>query len=178
MGLAMVYGIVRRHEGTIDVHSAPGDGTTFRLSLPLQLTAAAAPDALAPHTPPHPLHILVVDDEPMVRQIVTAYLETDGHSVETASTGREGIQKFGMDRFDLVVTDRAMPGMNGDQVAATIKQVAPATPIILLTGFGELMHAAGEVPTGVDAVVSKPATLAALRDAITSVREGAKPVAV
>ena len=70
-------------------------------------------------------------------------------------------------RFDLVIVDRAMPVMNGEQVAMEIKKISPATPVILLTGFGDLMNAAGEMPPGIDLVVGKPVTLKVLRDSIT-----------
>jgi DNA-binding NtrC family response regulator len=73
-------------------------------------------------------------------------------------------------RFDPVVTDRAMPEMGGDELAASIERLAPDTPVIMLTGFGDLMQAKGEQPTGVDAVVGKPVTLDALAGAIERVR--------
>ena len=72
-------------------------------------------------------------------------------------------------RFDLVVTDRAMPVMGGDELAASIERLAPDTPVIMLTGFGDLMAAKGEQPTGVDAVIGKPVTLDALAGAIRQV---------
>jgi CheY-like chemotaxis protein len=112
---------------------------------------------------------MVVDDDPVVRKSVVAQLNTQAYTVETASNGREGLDRFEAGRFDLVVTDRAMPEMGGDQLAATIEQSAPATPVIMLTGFGGLMAATGEHPVGVDAVVSKPVTLDALTEAILKV---------
>jgi CheY-like chemotaxis protein len=89
--------------------------------------------------------------------------------VETANNGLEGLDKFLSGQFDLVVTDRAMPEMGGDQLAIAIKQVAPDRPIIMLTGFGDLMDAKGEKPVGVDVVVGKPVTFDALQDAILQV---------
>ena len=98
-----------------------------------------------------------------------AQLNSQGHTVETATNGREGLDRFRTGRFDLVVTDRAMPEMGGDQLAAAIKRSAPETPVIMLTGFGDLMAAKGERPPGVDAVVGKPVTLDALNRAILKV---------
>ena len=72
-------------------------------------------------------------------------------------------------RFDLIVTDRAMPEMGGDELAAAIERLSPNTPVIMLTGFGDLMEAKGEHPAGVDVVVGKPVTLDALADAIRQV---------
>src|SRR2546428_12530058 len=97
---------------------------------------------------------------------VVAQLNSQGHIVETAANGREGLDRFASGRFDLVVTDRAMPEMGGDQLAATIERSAPETPVIMLTGFGDRISAKGEHPVGVDAVVSNPVTPGALTQAI------------
>jgi CheY-like chemotaxis protein len=86
--------------------------------------------------------------------------------IVTASNGREGLEKYEGGSFDLVLTDRAMPEVNGDVLAREIKKINPQQPIILLTGFGDLMSGAGEKPEGVDMVVSKPFTLNSLREAI------------
>jgi CheY-like chemotaxis protein len=97
---------------------------------------------------------------------VIAQLSSQGHTVESATNGVEGLAKFSAGRFDLVVTDRAMPEMGGDQLAASIESSAPDTPVIMLTGFGDLMDARREQPQGVDAIVSKPVTLDTLTQAI------------
>ena len=112
------------------------------------------------------MSILVVEDEPLVREVISVYLNTDKHQVETAVNGLEGLEKFRAGIFDLVLTDRAMPQMNGDQLAAAIKKISPTKPVILLTGFGDLMLGAGEQPEGVDMVLSKPFTMNQLRDAV------------
>ena len=69
-------------------------------------------------------------------------------------------------KFDLVLTDRAMPGMNGDHVASAVKRVAPETPVIMITGFGEMMETAGETPADVDLIVGKPITMETLQEAM------------
>jgi signal transduction histidine kinase len=172
LGLGIVYGIVRRHDGTIEINSAPQKGTTVSITLPLYK------EAQAPAAPPEagvmerPLHILVVEDEPLVREVIEVYLREDHHIVQTASNGREGLEKYKAGTFDLVLTDRAMPEFNGDVLAAEIKKVNPHQPVILLTGFGDLMRGAGEKPEGVDLVVSKPFTLNSLREAMNRVVRG------
>jgi CheY-like chemotaxis protein len=113
--------------------------------------------------------VLVVEDDALARVSVMAQLSSQGHTVDSATNGVEGLGKFTTGRFDLVVTDRAMPEMGGDELAATIEQSAPDIPVIMLTGFGDLMDAKGELPRGVDAVVSKPVTLDALAQAIRQV---------
>ena len=168
LGLGSVHGIVRRHEGQIDIRSEPGHGTTISISLPLaQKIIAPPPDA--PVSTEGGLRILVVEDEPMVREVISIYLDEDRHIVTLAENGREGLEKFRAGEFDLVLTDRAMPEMSGDQLAKEIRSAKPEQRVILLTGFGDLMNGAGEQPEGVDLVVAKPFTMNALRDAIAKI---------
>jgi CheY-like chemotaxis protein len=100
--------------------------------------------------------------------VIEVYLREDQHVIQTAANGREGIEKYRAGTFDLVLTDRAMPEVNGDVLAAQIKKLNPHQPVILLTGFGDLMTGLGEKPEGVDLVVGKPFTLNSLRQAITT----------
>jgi CheY-like chemotaxis protein len=116
----------------------------------------------------------VVDDEPIARDVLSEYLMGDGHTVDTAVNGREAFEKFKAGRYALVITDRAMPEVGGDQLAAMVKEVSPDTPIILLTGFGDLMNAAGEKPDGVDMVVKKPIRLATLREVLAKMTDGSR----
>ena len=114
------------------------------------------------------LRVLLVDDEPAVRGLLAVYLDTDGHTVETAENGEEGLEKSTCDDFDLILTDRAMPQMSGDQMAAAIRAVK-STPIILLTGFGDLMRSARGRPEGVDLILRKPVAMSSLREAVAKV---------
>ncbi len=166
LGLGIVYGIVRRHDGTIEIDSVPGKGTTVSIALPLYREEAAPAHPEPDGAIERPLHILVVEDEPLVREVIEVYLREDHHLVRTAVNGRDGLEKYRTGIFDLVITDRSMPEVNGDVLAAEIKKLSPHQPVILLTGFGDLMSGAGEKPEGVDLVVSKPFTLISLREAI------------
>ena len=169
LGLGSVHGIVRRHEGEIDIQSEEGHGTSVAVSLPLD-KHVTAPEAVRPiRAALDALRILVVEDEPLVREVLAVYLDEDKHVVQVAENGRIGLEKFKAGTFDLVMTDRAMPEMNGDQLAVEIKKLCPDIPILLLTGFGDLMTGVGEQPPGVDLVVSKPFTLTTLRSAIAKV---------
>ncbi len=173
LGLSMVYGIVKRHEGDVEIDTALGRGTTFRIRLPLRCEHVSASGTIAAsQEPARPLRILLVDDEPQVCLVMQEFLRGDGHTVETACDGREGFEKFQAGKYDLAVLDRAMPGMNGDQLAAAIKNLAPEVTVILLTGFGAMMAAAGEKPAGVDYIVSKPVTINELRAAIAQAYRG------
>ena len=171
LGLSMVHATVEQHRGRLQIESEAGRGTTFSVRLPLH-ARSDGPRAAEAAAPPRQLRILVVEDETIVRMGVVAQLSSEGHVVETATNGREGLDMFMLGRFDLVVTDRAMPVMGGDELAASIEQLSPDTPVIMLTGFGDLMAAKGEQPAGVDAVVGKPVTLDALAKAIRQVGVG------
>jgi CheY-like chemotaxis protein len=166
LGLAMVCGIVRRHGGEIEIESAPGKGTTITISL-VAHTAVRAPEPtkLPPH-PPGALAILVVDDEELIREVLVMVLSENGHTVESAENGAEGLRKLSVHPFDVVITDRAMPRMNGDQFAAAVRALYPNMPVILLTGFGDLMMAVGDHPAVFDVVACKPFTANSLRAAI------------
>ena len=93
----------------------------------------------------------------------------DGHTYEAVINGREGLGKLREGKFDLVITDRAMPDMSGTQLAALVSQYAPDTPIIMITGFGDLMRSSGEKVKYVDRVLGKPITLSEFREALTEV---------
>jgi PAS domain S-box-containing protein len=169
LGLSMVYGILQRHRGTIDIESEVGKGTTFIIHLPVQIVQPQSKPLATPASVAQHLHVLVVDDEAVVRKIVGEYLKFDGHIVEAANSGHDGLEKFRNSRFDLVLVDRAMPGMSGDQLAAAIKSAEPKVPVVMLTGFGSMMDAADEKPAGVDLVLGKPITINALRTAMSKV---------
>lgn len=169
LGLAMSYGIIRRHGGNIEINSKINQGTTFTIYLP------AFHDSNQPGQPKtdaqvmQSLHVLVVDDHPAVRDIVSAYLAEDRHVVAAAGSAKEALQKFQTDRFDIVITDHAMPEMSGQELAASIKELQPREPVILFTGFADLINASADGSNDVDLVLSKPARLDDLRKAIVEV---------
>lgn len=161
LGLAMVYGVMERHEGQIEVDSEPGRGTTVRLIFPITVLAAAAQGADPEEQPPGPLRILCVDDEPLVRELVKELLERDGHTVDLADGGAAGIEAFrtACDRgqpFHVVITDLGMPYVDGREVVAAVKRQSPRTPVILLTGWGAFLKEEGAASIPSDGVLSKP----------------------
>src|SRR6185369_10346594 len=104
--------------------STKGKGTRVKVILPAAARRPPVPTEV-PVPPPaatsRKLTILVADDEPMVREVISIYLTDDGHNVELACDGREALEKFRKTSFDVVLTDRAMPDVNGDQLAAEVK---------------------------------------------------------
>ena len=171
LGLGLVHGIVRRHEGQISLDTELGKGTSFTVRLPAQSEAkeVAVSAPVSDSQVRSSLHILVVDDEPSFCNLVNGFLTGDGHTVETAYDGREGLRKFLAGRFDVVLLDQAMPEMSGTQVAAAIKQMTPDKPVILVSGFADVMEAVGEEPAGIDLILSKPVTLERFREALVEV---------
>jgi signal transduction histidine kinase len=177
LGLATVYGTVQRHNAEIYILSAPGRGTT------IQLVFAAARDNVPVTKEPPPTQrlpqqrILVVDDDPLLLKSLRDTLVTDGHAVTTANGGLAGLEAFSAAReqgtpFSLVITDLGMPYVDGRQVASGVKELSPATPVILLTGWGQRLMDDGERPPHVDRVMNKPPKLTELRSALTSLRGG------
>jgi signal transduction histidine kinase/ActR/RegA family two-component response regulator len=180
LGLSLVYGVVDRLGGAIEIDSGFGRGTAITITLPLE-RAASVPSVggLRRLGAVKPQRILVVEDRPTIRQMLVEYLTLDGHTVEVTTNGREGASRFleatsrarPADAYGLVITDLAMPEMSGAQLARMVKAVAPVTPVILLTGFGDILRTAGEQPPSVDLIVPKPVSLNGLRAAITRVLE-------
>ena len=197
LGLSSVHGTLRRHGGALEIESTLGEGTTFRIRLPhgeavmadeydnLGLVGEAtgaepaepaagraangAPLTGTLSVPSSALRVLVVDDQPLVRQVISSYVAADGHAVLAAGSGVEALELLRRGPVDLLLADWAMPGMGGDVLAAAAKRQYPNLPVVLVTGFGDLANAAGEEIPGVDAIVGKPLTREKLRRALTSV---------
>ncbi len=179
LGLAICYGLVQRHGGRIEVDSAEGRGTAFFIYLSRQPAGVAA--FSAPAEAPAPpagerLHVLVLDDDPKSRALVQLFLSAEGHTVDLAKQAAEALRMLEAGNYDLVLTDRAMPGMSGDEVAREVKARRPDVPVIMLTGFADLMRVNGERPEHVDLILAKPVTPVDLMRAVREVRDGRERV--
>ena len=172
LGLASVYGMLQRHDAQFEIDSAPGKGTTMRMIFPAFVADAETGSAYrASRAPLQSLRILVIDDDPILIRSMRDVLEADGHQLETALGGQAGIDAFAAARgtereYALVITDLGMPRIDGRKVAAAIKEMSPATPIILLTGWGQRLLDEKDIPPNIDRVLSKPPRLAQLRAAL------------
>jgi signal transduction histidine kinase/ActR/RegA family two-component response regulator len=172
LGLAMVYGMIQRHSADLDIQSAPGKGTAVILSFPTLASSAVAtqPEAKLA-APQRRLRILLVDDDPLLIKSLQDTLQEDGHQITATHGGQAGIDAFAAaqqrgERVDLVITDLGMPHVDGRKVAASIKSLSAKTPVILLTGWGQRLMAAQDIPPHVDKLLSKPPRLQELRSAL------------
>ncbi len=155
LGMSVSYGIIKAHRGDIQVESNPGQGTTLVIRLPIPSRIRPAPQTKT--TPPsRPGRILVIDDDRMVRDLLSDVLQSGGHTVVPAAGGREGVRLFRQGTFDLVLTDLGMPEFSGWEVAVAVKTMAPKTPVVLVTGWSLALDRAKLKAAGVDLVLNKP----------------------
>jgi PAS domain S-box-containing protein len=156
LGLAVSYGIIEGHQGAISVESKLGEGTIFRIDLPLAEPGELSTDESRPDAQTSLLSVLVVDDEKFVRETLAEMLSDLDHKVVTVVGGREAVEKVTSDNFDLVFTDLAMPEMDGWETARAIRQQRPKLPVVLVTGYGATTQPpAGELDL-VAGIIGKP----------------------
>ncbi len=156
LGLSVVYGIIARHGGEVEVRSREGEGSAFTVRLPVEWEALE-PAQVAPAPRPHrSAKILVVEDEREVREMVVDMLAGRGHRVTACGDGRSALARFEEEQFDLVVTDLGMPGISGWEVAKGVKLRHPETPVALVTGWGDQVDPDDVGRKGIDFLVAKP----------------------
>jgi signal transduction histidine kinase len=181
LGLAMVYGMMQRHDGTIEVESAPGRGTTVRLVFPIrEKTSPTVQRPAAQAKQSRSLLILCIDDEPDVRELLNDCLTRFNHRVTVASSGKHGMELFRAavlrnQPYEVVITDLGMPEIDGHQVARTVKAESPNTPVIMMTGWGAMMKEERENAPEVDALVGKPPRMQELNDLLLRLTATDKP---
>ena len=174
LGLSVVHGIVSRHRGRVEVESEVDRGTRVRVWLPAAAGVAgvAAPGqgearprvpASAPPVAPTPApgatasaRVVVLEDEPQIRQMLEDSLQRAGHHVESAADGLAGLARFQGGDFDVVLTDLSLPERSGLDVARGVKRMRPGTPVVLITGWGHLLDPGLLAQSGVDLTLVKP----------------------
>jgi signal transduction histidine kinase/CheY-like chemotaxis protein len=183
LGLAVSFGIIRRHGSTIAVESEVGRGSTFKIALPVasvnesvvadvgEAHNAEAPTTTTDTEPDERPKILVVDDEEFVRDLLRDMLESEGCRVYLAASGQEGLALFETRRFDAVFTDVGMPGMSGWEFSNAIRQRSNDVPIAVITGWGEAVGSAEQETARVDWVVSKPFTADRIGQMISDIKK-------
>ncbi len=163
MGLAVSFGIIRRHEGSIEVDSEPGRGTTFKISLPkvAQTTSETAQNLLTAGTTAtdvDKLRILVVDDETHVREVLIEALEGEGCEVVSAPSGEIALALFDQyeGKFDAVFTDIGMPEMSGWELVTEIRERSKTMPLAIVSGWADAISLQTRNAVNADWVIAKP----------------------
>ena len=162
LGLAVSYGIIRRHEGTFDVESQLDIGSTFRIRLPIPKTAEAQVTTKSLFTLPATRvksarpRILVVDDEEHVRDLLRDMLLKEGCEPVVAGGGYQALALLDQENFDAVFTDVGMPDMNGWELSRAIRRRDSKIPVAVITGWGEAFGSHDKEAAHVDWVVAKP----------------------
>jgi signal transduction histidine kinase/ActR/RegA family two-component response regulator len=163
MGLAVSFGIIRRHEGSIEVDSEPGRGTTFKISLPK--VTQETPETQSPgavevtvSTSEDKVRVLVVDDETHVREVLIEALEAEGCEVVSAQSGEIALALFDQHegKFDGIFTDIGMPEMTGWELVSEIRQRSHTMPIAIISGWADAISLETKQAVKADWVVAKP----------------------
>ncbi len=172
MGLAVVHGVVARHGGCVDVTSVVGQGSTFDVYLPLREEAAeAGAEETRAERPAICGHVLLVDDEPALVEIGSEMLEALGCRVHGVGTPAEALGALRADPagFDVLVTDFAMPGMTGLELACAAQEMRPGLPVVLVSGFSDQADPKLQRKAGVRAILTKPVSPDKLGEAIAAI---------
>jgi CheY-like chemotaxis protein len=181
MGMAVSFGIIRRHNGSIDVESEPGRGTTFRISLPVAESVGArvegAPAGADASTGSERIRVLVVDDETAVREVLREALEAEGCEVLVAESGETALRIYdaGEGKIDVVFTDIGMPEMSGWELASEIRKRSETIPLAIVSGWADAIGCDARQAIKADWVVSKPfdiATIAEIANEVARRRNG------
>ena len=173
MGLAVAHGIVKSHKGMITVESRSGEGTTFTVLLPQIVSPESGRSQASGSLQTGSESILFVDDEAMLVDLSSQLLKRLGYSVTACTSSLEALSRFraAPAEFDLVITDMTMPQMTGKELATEMLAIRPGLPIILCTGFSEIITEEAAKQAGIQAFIMKPIIMKELADTIRKVLE-------
>jgi len=172
LGLPVVYGIVKSCKGAITVESRPGEGTTFKVFLPVIDEAVLEDNVDGANPAAGRGRVLLVDDEPVAVKVITALLTKLGYLVTGKTSAIEALTMViqSPEAFDLVITDLTMPGLTGVELAQKIHDLRPELPIILITGYGKNVdHSVDWENYGIRQILKKPVKLELLASAVSEI---------
>ena len=170
MGLAVSFGIIRRHSGTVEVESEPGRGTTFKISLPVASAEAATPAAnsfnVESVSSADAVRVMVVDDESTVRDVLREALEAEGCVVLVADSGEQALKIYDdqKGKLDVIFTDIGMAEMSGWELAREIRKRSETIPLAIVSGWADAISFDERQAIKADWVVSKPFDIAAIAE--------------
>ncbi|MFQ5882335.1 MAG: ATP-binding protein [Candidatus Methylomirabilales bacterium] len=156
LGLSTSYGIVARHGGSISVESEIGRGGIFTIVFPVPAKLPRSLEGFFTPARRRIGRILVIDDEPHLREVVTNLLKLEGHIAMGVASGIEGVEAFRAEPYDVVITDLGMPELTGLEVARKVRQLWPEVKVILCTGWNVTVGGAEQEEWGVDRLIEKP----------------------
>lgn len=174
MGLSVVLGLVKSHDGVIRVDSKVGQGTTFRVYFPRINDQVDVKPVIERELPTGSEHILVVDDEPAIIDILTLSMKKLGYSVTATTSSKEAIELFRAqpESFDLVISDQTMPNITGEKLCRMLQEIRPDVPIIMCTGYSSKMDQERAQDLGISRFILKPVSrwelALSLREALDS----------
>ncbi len=170
LGLGIADAVIQQYGGSLSINSTRNKGSNVSILLKeAEQATSEIRSRIKPAAPGVPARILIAEDEAFVGRLLKRFLEVEGHEVDLANSALEAMERFDPDRHSLIISDRSMPGMTGDELAVAIKKRSPETPFFMVTGFGDIMIARGESPEGVDRVLPKPIEQRALAAAVSAV---------
>jgi PAS domain S-box-containing protein len=173
LGLAVVHGIIKGHDGGIHVISKPGKGTTVEILLPETAGEISLEPSQSAVPPPGKEQILFVDDEDALIELANDMLTRLGYRVVTKTNPIEALETFrkNPDQYDLVITDMTMPNMTGDMLAKELMKIRPNIPIVLCTGFSHKINHQRATAIGIKGFLMKPLTYLILAKAVREALE-------
>jgi CheY-like chemotaxis protein len=170
LGLSMVYGVVKNHNGFINVYSEVGEGSTFKIYLPLSGKPEVMENVVETEIARGHESILIIDDEPVIREVAGDILSSYGYRVQLAADGEEGVRMYKKQdpRSDLVILDMIMPRKGGRETFLKLKKINPDIKVLFSTGYSQNEKVNEIIALGVSGFIQKPYQV---NDLLSKVRE-------
>lgn len=174
LGLSVAHGTVKNANGEIFVESEEGKGTTFDIYLPVKQEKTTGLTFKSQKLPRGKEHILLVDDEPLVTNVMSQMLKRLGYEITSINDSRQALEVFHNtpDTFDMLISDLTMPGLTGDQLAEKILAEAPDLPVLICSGYSDALSESQIKEIGIKALVMKPVVLPELSQTIRNIFDG------